>query len=85
MGLEITEAEAIRWITLNPAKALGISGKTGSLEEGKMADVVVWNRNPFSVYSRAEKVYIDGSLVFDLEKDLKPVTDFELGQRVREI
>jgi imidazolonepropionase-like amidohydrolase len=85
MGLEITEAEAIRWITLNPAKALGISKKTGSLEEGKMADVVVWNRNPFSVYSRAEKVYIDGSLVFDLEKDLKPVTDFELGQRVREI
>jgi len=67
------------------AKALGISAKTGSLEEGKMADVVVWNRNPFSVYSRAEKVYIDGSLVFDLEKDLKPVTDFELGQRVREI
>lgn len=85
MGLEITEAEAIRWITLNPAKALGISEKTGSLVEGKMADVVVWNRNPFSVYSRAEKVYIDGSLVFDLEKDLKPVTDFELGLRVREI
>jgi imidazolonepropionase-like amidohydrolase len=85
MGLEITDAEAISWITLNPAKALGISGKTGSLEEGKMADVVVWNRDPFSVYSRAEKVYIDGSLLFDLEKDLKPVTDFELGQRVMEI
>lgn len=85
MGLEISDAEAIRWITINPAEALGISGRTGSLEEGKMADVVVWNGNPFSVYSRVEKVYIDGSLVFDLEKDFKPVTDFELGQRVREI
>ena len=85
MGLEISEAEAIRWITSNPADALGISKQTGSLESGKMADVVLWNRNPFSVYARAEKVFIDGSLVFDLEKDLKPVTDFELGQRVREI
>lgn len=85
MGLDISEAEAFTWITLNPAKALGIADKTGSLTQGKMADVVVWNGNPFSVYSRAEKVFIDGSLVYDLEKDLKPVTDFELGQRVREI
>lgn len=85
MGLEISEAEAFAWITLNPAKALGIADKTGSLAIGKMADVVVWNGNPFSVYSRAEKVFIDGALVYDLEKDLKPVTDFELGQRVREI
>ena len=45
----------------------------------------VWNGNPFSVYTRAEKVFIDGSLVFDLEKDLRPVTDFELGLRVREL
>lgn len=85
MGLNISEATAIGWITLNPAKALGIDEKTGSLEQGKMADVVLWNGNPFSVYSRVEKVFVDGSLVFDLQKDLKPVTDFELGQRVREI
>lgn len=85
MGLDISEAEAFVWITLNPAKALGIADKTGSLTQGKMADVVVWNGNPFSVYSRVEKVFIDGSLVYDLEKDLKPVTDFELGHRVREI
>ena len=83
MGLNISEAEAFAWITLNPARALGIDERTGSLAEGKMADVVVWNGSPFSVYSRVEKVYIDGSLVYDLEKDLKPVSDFELGHRVR--
>ncbi|MBQ61263.1 MAG: amidohydrolase [Gammaproteobacteria bacterium] len=83
MGLDISQAEAFAWITLNPARALGIAERTGSLAKGKMADVVVWNGNPFSVYSRVEKVYIDGSLVYDLEKDVKPVTDFELGHRVR--
>jgi imidazolonepropionase-like amidohydrolase len=85
MGLDISDAEAFTWVSLNPAKALGIADRTGSLARGKMADVVVWNASPFSVYSRAEKVFIDGTLVYDLEKDLKPVTDFELGHRVREI
>ncbi len=85
MGLAVSEAEAIVWITLNAAKALGVDDETGSLEVGKMADMVLWNGDPFSVYSRAEKVFIDGTIVFDLERDLKPVTDFELGHRVREI
>ncbi len=85
LGIDMTKAEAMQWITLNPAQALGIADRTGSLTVGKMADLVIWNRDPFSVYARAEKVFIDGSVVFDLEKDLRPVTDFELGHRVREI
>jgi imidazolonepropionase-like amidohydrolase len=81
MGINIADAEVIKWLTYNPAKALGISDKTGSLKPGKMADVVLWNGNPLSVYSRPEKVWIDGALMFDA-KDPKrrPVSDFELGQ-----
>src|SRR3546814_6758875 len=56
----ITPEHAIRWLTANPAKAMGIADATGTLEPGKMADVVLWNGNPFSVYAHAEKVYIDG-------------------------
>ncbi len=81
MGMPLSRAEAMRWITLNPARALGIDDRVGSIAPGKMADIVLWNGDPFSVYTRAEKVFIDGSLVFDLEKDLKPVSDFDLGQR----
>ncbi len=81
MGINISDAEVIKWLTYNPAKALGISDKTGSLQPGKMADVVLWNGNPLSVYARPEKVWIDGALMFDA-KDPKrrPVSDFELGQ-----
>src|SRR3546814_4286058 len=65
-GMEdITPEHAIRWLTANPAKAMGIDDMTGTLEPGKMADVVLWNGNPFSVYAHAEKVYIDGARVYD--------------------
>lgn len=80
MGLEIRPEDAIRWITINAAKSMGIGDQTGSLEVGKMADVVVWSGDPFSVYSRAEKVYIDGALAYDRNDPAKrPRTDFELG------
>jgi len=80
-GLDISKADAWTWLSANPAKSLGIFDKTGSLEPGKDADVVVWSGDPFSVYSQAEKVYIDGVLMFDRENpDFSPVTDFELGQ-----
>ncbi|HEV2844247.1 MAG TPA: amidohydrolase [Thermoanaerobaculia bacterium] len=78
MGMSLREEDAIRWLTLNPAKSIGVDKQTGSLEPGKMADVVVWSGNPFSVYSRAEKVYVDGALLFDRGK-LQPRTDFEVG------
>ena len=81
LGLNITPEVAWTWLTLNPAKALGIADKTGSLEPGKMADVVLWNGDPLSVYSKAEKVWIDGALMFDaLNPRSRPVSDFELGQ-----
>ena len=79
-GFEISKAHAMRWITSNPAKAAGILNQTGSIEVGKDADVVLWTGNPFSVYSRAEKVLIDGALAFDMNNPkIQPITDFDLG------
>ncbi len=81
LGIDIPDGVAIQWITLNPAKAMGIDSMTGSLDAGKMADVVLWNGDPLSVYSRPEKVWIDGALMFDaLNPKTRPVSDFELGQ-----
>ncbi len=81
MGLQIKDEEAWTWVAINPAKALGIADKVGSLEPGKQADVVLWNGNPLSVYSRPEKVWIDGALMYDTnDPRRRPVSDFELGQ-----
>jgi imidazolonepropionase-like amidohydrolase len=80
IGITVTEDEAIKWITLNPAWAIGIEDRVGSLEVGKNADVVLWSGNPFSVYSRAEKVWVDGAMLFDrLDPSQRWRTDFELG------
>ncbi len=79
-GLQITDAQAIRWITSNAAKALGIGEQTGSLEPGKRADVTLWDRNPFSIYARAQQVWIDGGLAYDRnDPRFQPKSDFELG------
>jgi imidazolonepropionase-like amidohydrolase len=81
MGFNIPDADVITWLTYNPAKAMGIADKTGSLKAGKMADVVLWNGNPLSVYSRPDKVWIDGAMMFDAQDPKRrPVSDFELGQ-----
>jgi len=80
-GFEVSEATAWKWAAITPARALGIDKVTGSLKAGKMADVVLWNGNPFSVYTRPEKVWIDGALLYDaLDPKRRPVSDFELGQ-----
>jgi imidazolonepropionase-like amidohydrolase len=80
-GIDIPDEVAWEWLSINPAKALGIADKTGSLKPGKMADVVLWNGNPLSVYSRPEKVWIDGAMLYDaMNPKLRPVSDFELGQ-----
>jgi imidazolonepropionase-like amidohydrolase len=80
-GMNISEEQAWRWLAINPATALGIAGKTGSLKAGKMADVVLWNGNPFSVYTRPQMVWIDGALMYDAaDPRRRPVSDFELGQ-----
>lgn len=79
-GLNLKPKDAIRWITYNAAKSIGIEDKTGSLEVNKNADIVIWNGNPFSIYSKAEKVFIDGAQVFDLnDKTKNAVSDFDLG------
>jgi imidazolonepropionase-like amidohydrolase len=80
-GIPVSREQAIRWITLNPAKAMGIAELTGSLEPGKMADVVLWSGDPFSVYTKADQVYIDGALVYERGNPaLTPRTDFSVGQ-----
>jgi len=79
-GIDITPEHAIQWITLNPAKAMGIAATTGSLEAGKAADVVMWSGDPFSVYALVDQVLIDGAVVYDRATGLAPVRDFELGQ-----
>ncbi len=80
VGITVTPEQALRWITINPAWALGLQDRIGSLEVGKNADVVLWSGNPFSVYSRAEKVWVDGALLYDrLDVSQLWRTDFELG------
>ncbi|HTG38669.1 amidohydrolase [Sphingomonas sp.] len=80
-GMTITPEHAWTWLSYNPAKAMGIAEQTGSLKPGKMADVVLWNGDPFSVYTRPERVWIDGALMYDMNNPkMRPVSDFELGQ-----
>jgi imidazolonepropionase-like amidohydrolase len=80
LGIQVSEADAIKWITLNPAWAIGLDDRIGSIEPGKNGDVVLWSGNPFSIYSRAEKVWVDGAMLFDrLDPDQQWRTDFELG------
>jgi imidazolonepropionase-like amidohydrolase len=79
-GLKIERADAVKWLTLNPAKALGIDKVTGSLEPGKNADVVIWSSDPFSVYARAERVFVDGALMYDRsDPNHQPRRDFITG------
>jgi imidazolonepropionase-like amidohydrolase len=81
MGLDITPEHAITWLTQNAARAIGLESKIGTLEAGKMGDVVVWNGNPFSVYALTEKIYVDGALRFDRSTPrAEPESDFLLGQ-----
>jgi imidazolonepropionase-like amidohydrolase len=79
-GLDIASERAITWVTANPARALGILDQTGTLEPGKMADVVVWNRDPFSVYALTDLVFIDGVVQYDRDHPTLPRSDFMLGQ-----
>ena len=80
MGVDYGPEIGIKWITLNAAKAIGLDDQIGSLAPGKNADVVLWSGNPFSVYSKAERVWIDGVLRSDIEDPaLPPTSDFNLG------
>lgn len=65
----VSELEAWKMVTINPAKLLHIDDRTGSIKVGKDADVVLWSDHPMSVYAKAEKTIIDGTLYFDIEVD----------------
>jgi imidazolonepropionase-like amidohydrolase len=81
LGLAMSPSTALTWITRNAAQALGVLSRTGTIEVGKMADLVLWSAQPLSVYARADSVFIDGVLQWDRKTGVGPVTDFELGQR----
>jgi imidazolonepropionase-like amidohydrolase len=79
-GIDVSKAHAVMWMTLNPAKDLGLANQIGSLEKGKNADVVIWSGDPFSVYTRADKVFVDGAVVYDRQNQKRQaVSDFKLG------
>lgn len=65
----VSEIEALKFVTLNPAKQLRIDNRVGSLEVGKDADLVIWSGHPLSTYSRCEQTWIDGRKFFDLQED----------------
>jgi imidazolonepropionase-like amidohydrolase len=65
----VSEEEAWKFVTLNPAKLLHIDDKVGSIKVGKDADIVLWNNNPLSIYSKVEKTLIEGVVYYDFQKD----------------
>ena len=80
-GLTLPPEHVIEWLTSNPAKALVLADRIGRLAPGFDADVVLWSGDPFSVYSKPEKVFIDGALKFDSSAP-KRQSDFELGRSI---
>lgn len=66
----LTEAEALKLVTLNPAIQLGIDGRVGSIDVGKDADLAIWNAHPLSVYAHVEHTFVDGELLFDRQADI---------------
>ncbi len=73
----MSEEDALKLVTLNPAKLLHLDKKVGSIKVGKDADVVLWSDNPLSVYAKVEKTIIDGIIYFDNEEDVKMRTDMQ--------
>lgn len=83
-GISVTPEKAITWLTANPARAVGVYDKIGSLVAGKQADVVLWSGNPFSMYTKADLVFIDGVLQFDrAHPSATPSSDFTLGTNLQ--
>ena len=80
-GLALPPEHVVRWITSNPARSLGLEERIGRLAPGYNADLVLWSGDPFSVYSFADRVYIDGALAHDRKAPVRP-SDFELGRTI---
>jgi imidazolonepropionase-like amidohydrolase len=78
----VSEEEALKFVTLNPAKLLRIDHRVGSIAVGKDADIVLWDDHPLSVYARAEQTYVDGTKYYDLEEDATK-REWMRGERAR--
>lgn len=78
----MSEEDAFKMVSLNPAKLLHLDNRMGSVRAGKDADLVLWSDNPLSIYARAEKTWVDGALQFDLQQDLK-MRDWMSQERAR--
>jgi imidazolonepropionase-like amidohydrolase len=84
-GLDLTRERSIAWVTSNAARALGLDDRIGRLALGYNADVVVWSADPFSIYSKADQVYVDGALAYDrADPDRQPESDLLIGHPARE-
>lgn len=82
-GVNVSRAEAWTWLSRNPARALGIDDETGTLEAGRRADVVIWSADPLTSYAVAERVFMDGALIYQRGQGQEHFSDFELGQTYR--
>lgn len=81
IGIDTPPETMIKWTTSNPAKLLGLDRQVGTLAPGYRADLVLWSGDPFSIYSKADLVLIDGAVAWDRAKPRTgPVSDFELGR-----
>jgi imidazolonepropionase-like amidohydrolase len=83
----IPETEALKLVTLNPAKILHLDDRMGSIRVGKDADLVLWTDNPLSVYARASKTMVDGTICFDEVTDakMKETIDLERNRIIANI
>lgn len=79
---DISEEEALKMITLNPAKMLHLDKEMGSIKVGKSADVTLWTGHPLSVYTKADKTIVDGAVYFDLDRDTQMRTELQ-AERAR--
>ena len=77
----LSETDALKLVTLNPAKQLGIDRRVGSIEEGKDADLAIYDQHPLSVYSVVQKTIIDGEVYFDREKDIARRAEIEAEKK----
>jgi adenine deaminase len=73
----LSEEEALKFVTLNPAKLLRIDDRVGSIKVGKDADLVLWSENPLSIYAKAQKTFIDGVCYYDSVRDVQMRNEVE--------
>jgi hypothetical protein len=76
----VSQEEAFKFVTLNPAKILGIDNKVGSIKIGKDADIVIWSDNPLSIYAKAEKTFVDGVKYWDIDLNADKINTLKVDE-----